>query len=112
MSKYVLSCILLLLIFATPSFSQSNTKGSVHGVIVDSIGNKQPLQNATISVRPLIAAFWSSPSIRWWGLTVRLCLPYDSSARRPGFGGMRRLLVKTPKWCFANWDCPMMRLTS
>src|ERR1700730_16606467 len=53
MSKYACLLILTGLIYATPSFSQSKTRGSVHGVIVDSIGNKQPLQNATISVRPL-----------------------------------------------------------
>jgi hypothetical protein len=41
------------LIFANPSFSQSNTRGSVKGLIVDSAGNKQPLPNATVSVRPL-----------------------------------------------------------
>ena len=53
MTKYALSCIIALLAFVTSSFSQSKTKGSVRGVIVDSIGNKQPLQNATISIRPL-----------------------------------------------------------
>src|ERR1700755_2070265 len=53
MSKYVISCLILGLFYATPSFSQSNTKGSVKGTIVDSAGNKQPLQNATVSVRPL-----------------------------------------------------------
>ena len=39
------------LIYATPSFSQ--TRGSVRGVIADSNANSQPLQNATVSVRPL-----------------------------------------------------------
>ena len=53
MNKYGFLLILTGLIYATPSFSQSKTRGSVHGVIMDSIGNKQPLQNATISIRPL-----------------------------------------------------------
>ena len=53
MGKYVFLLISLGLIHATPSFSQSGTRGSVKGIIVDSIGNRQPLQNATVSVRPL-----------------------------------------------------------
>lgn len=53
MSKYVFLLVFMGLIYTTPSFSQSNTRGSLRGVIVDSMGNKQPLQNATISVRPL-----------------------------------------------------------
>src|SRR5580658_7807343 len=53
MSKYVFLLVFIGIIYATPSFSQSNTRGSVKGVIVDSIGNKQPLTNATVSVRPL-----------------------------------------------------------
>jgi hypothetical protein len=53
MSKYVFLLIFMGLIFANPSFSQSNTRGSVKGLIVDSAGNKQPLPNATVSVRPL-----------------------------------------------------------
>ena len=53
MGKYAFLLIALGLLYTTPSFSQSNTRGSVKGVIVDSIGNKQPLQNATVSVRPL-----------------------------------------------------------
>ena len=53
MSKYVLLMLFMGLIYATPSFSQSGTRGSVKGIIVDSIGNKQPLSNATVSVRPL-----------------------------------------------------------
>jgi uncharacterized membrane protein YgcG len=53
MSKYAFLLILLGTVYATPSFSQSKTRGSVKGVIVDSLGNKQPLANATISVRPL-----------------------------------------------------------
>src|ERR1700722_2505168 len=53
MSKYVFLMLFMGLIYASPSFSQSNTRGSVKGVIVDSAGNKQPLANATVSVRPL-----------------------------------------------------------
>jgi hypothetical protein len=53
MSKYVFLLVFSGLIYATPSFSQSGTRGSVRGVILDSTGNKQPLQNATVSVRPL-----------------------------------------------------------
>jgi hypothetical protein len=53
MGKYVFLLVSMGLIYATPSFSQSNTRGSVKGVIVDSTGNKQPLSNATVSVRPL-----------------------------------------------------------
>ncbi len=51
MSKYVFLMIFIGLIYANPSFSQ--TRGSVKGVIVDSNANNQPLQNATVSVRPL-----------------------------------------------------------
>ena len=51
MSKYVFLMLFMGLIYATPSFSQ--TRGSVKGVLVDSLGNKQPLANATVSVRPL-----------------------------------------------------------
>src|SRR5579863_8884935 len=51
MSKYVFLMVFMGLIYATPSFSQ--TRGSVKGVIVDSNANSQPLQNATVSVRPL-----------------------------------------------------------
>ena len=40
-------------LFTTRSFSQSKVRGTVKGVIVDSAHGKQPLQNATISVRPL-----------------------------------------------------------
>ncbi|HEV3414291.1 MAG TPA: TonB-dependent receptor [Puia sp.] len=53
MTKYVFLLIILGLFYATPSFPQSKTRGSVRGVILDSSGNKQPLSNATISVRPL-----------------------------------------------------------
>src|SRR5580700_6909935 len=51
MSKYVFLMVFMGLIYATPSFSQ--TRGSVRGVIADSNANSQPLQNATVSVRPL-----------------------------------------------------------
>jgi Outer membrane protein beta-barrel family/Carboxypeptidase regulatory-like domain len=53
MSKYVLLLLLSGLFFATPSFSQGNVHGTVKGVLVDSAHGKQPLQNATISIRPL-----------------------------------------------------------
>jgi Outer membrane protein beta-barrel family/Carboxypeptidase regulatory-like domain len=53
MGRYVFFLVFMGLIYATPSFSQSNTRGSVKGVVVDSVGNRQPLQNATVSVRPL-----------------------------------------------------------
>src|ERR1700722_16929104 len=53
MGKYVLLLLLSLSFFTTPSFSQSKTKGSVGGGVVDSTGGKQPMQNATVSVRPL-----------------------------------------------------------
>src|SRR5579862_7438748 len=51
MRKYVFLLVMMGLIYATPSFSQ--TRGSVKGVIVDSSANNQPLPNATVSVRPL-----------------------------------------------------------
>ena len=53
MSKYVLLLLLSGLFFAKPSFSQSKVRGTVKGVLVDSAHGKQPLQNATISIRPL-----------------------------------------------------------
>lgn len=53
MGKYVFLMLSAVLFYATPSFAQSSTRGSVKGVVVDSVGNKQPLQNATVSVRPL-----------------------------------------------------------
>jgi hypothetical protein len=51
MGKYVFLLGFIGLIYSTPSFSQ--TRGSVKGVIVDSNANNQPLQNATVSFRPL-----------------------------------------------------------
>ena len=51
MSKFVFLMVFMGLIYATPSFSQ--TRGSVKGMIADSNANNQPLQNATVSVRPL-----------------------------------------------------------
>ena len=53
MSKYVLLLLLSGLFFTTPSFSQGNVHGTVKGILVDSAHGKQPLQNATISIRPL-----------------------------------------------------------
>ena len=53
MSKNVLLLLLSGLFFAKPSFSQSKVRGTVKGVLVDSAHGKQPLQNATISIRPL-----------------------------------------------------------
>ena len=53
MSKYVLLLLLSGLFFTTPSFSQGNVRGTVKGILVDSAHGKQPLQNATISIRPL-----------------------------------------------------------
>ena len=53
MGKYVFLLLLSGLFFTTRSFSQSKVRGSVKGVLVDSLGGKQPLVNATISVRPL-----------------------------------------------------------
>jgi uncharacterized membrane protein YgcG len=54
MSKYVFFWLLLSgIFFTTRSFSQSKVRGSVKGVLVDSAHGKQPLQNATVSVRPL-----------------------------------------------------------
>jgi uncharacterized membrane protein YgcG len=53
MSKYVLLLLLSGIFYATPSFSQSKVRGTVKGVLVDSAHGKQPLQNATISIRPL-----------------------------------------------------------
>src|ERR1700744_922602 len=53
MSKYVLLMLLSGFFFATPSFSQSKVQGTVRGILIDSAHGKQPLQNATISIRPL-----------------------------------------------------------
>ncbi len=53
MSKHVLLLLLSGLFFTTPSFSQGNVRGTVKGILVDSAHGKQPLQNATISIRPL-----------------------------------------------------------
>lgn len=53
MSKYVLLLLLSGLFFAKPSFSQGKVNGTVKGVLVDSAHGKLPLQNATVSIRPL-----------------------------------------------------------
>ncbi|HLZ89730.1 MAG TPA: carboxypeptidase regulatory-like domain-containing protein, partial [Puia sp.] len=53
MKKALLFLLILSLAFATHSFSQSNTRGSVKGVLVDTAGGRQPLVNATISITPL-----------------------------------------------------------
>jgi hypothetical protein len=53
MSKYLLLLLSFGIFFTTHSFSQSKVRGSVKGVLIDSLGGRQPLANATISVRPL-----------------------------------------------------------
>jgi hypothetical protein len=53
MGKYVFFWIFGAIVYATPSWAQSGTKGSVKGVIVDSAANRAPLPNATVSIRPL-----------------------------------------------------------
>jgi len=53
MGKYVFLLLLIGSFFTTRSFAQSKTRGSVKGVLIDSTGGKQPMQNATVSVRPL-----------------------------------------------------------
>jgi hypothetical protein len=53
MSKYLLLLLLSGVFFTTRSFSQAKIKGTVKGVLIDSLGGKQPLSSATISVRPL-----------------------------------------------------------
>ncbi|HEY4109213.1 outer membrane beta-barrel protein [Puia sp.] len=53
MKKVSLFLLILTLMSATRSFSQSNTRGSVKGVLVDTAGGRQPLANATVSITPL-----------------------------------------------------------
>ncbi len=53
MRKYLVLFLLCGAFFTTRSYSQSKTLGSVRGIVVDSLGGKQPLQNATVSFRPL-----------------------------------------------------------
>ncbi|HEY4061794.1 MAG TPA: outer membrane beta-barrel protein [Puia sp.] len=53
MRKYLVLLFLGGFFFTTHSFAQSKVKGTVRGVLLDSIGGKQPMVTATISVRPL-----------------------------------------------------------
>lgn len=53
MGKYSFCWLILAILYATPSFSQSKVRGSVRGVVADSAAGKAPLPNATISIRPV-----------------------------------------------------------
>ncbi|GGB10298.1 outer membrane beta-barrel protein [Puia dinghuensis] len=53
MKKFALFLLTGAFFLATPSFSQSNIRGTVKGVLMDTTDGKQPLVNATISVTPL-----------------------------------------------------------
>ncbi|HLI93714.1 MAG TPA: TonB-dependent receptor, partial [Puia sp.] len=53
MGKHVIFWLLLGISYATPSFSQSKTRGSVRGAVADSAANTAPLPNATVSIRPV-----------------------------------------------------------
>jgi len=53
MKKVLLYLLTFTLIITTRSFSQSNIRGTVKGVLMDTTDGKQPLVNATISVTPL-----------------------------------------------------------
>jgi len=53
MKKALLFLLLSTLVFTTNSFSQSNTRGTVKGVLVDTAGGRQSLVNATVSITPL-----------------------------------------------------------
>jgi hypothetical protein len=53
MKKALIFLLILTLAGATRSFSQSNTRGTVKGVLVDTAGGRQPLVNATVSITPL-----------------------------------------------------------
>ena len=53
MKKALFFLLLLTLLDVTRSFSQSNTRGTVKGVLVDTAGGRQPLVNATVSITPL-----------------------------------------------------------
>jgi uncharacterized membrane protein YgcG len=53
MKKELLFLLILTIICTTRSFSQSNTRGTVKGVLIDTLGGHQPLVNATVSITPL-----------------------------------------------------------
>jgi len=53
MKKALFFLLLSTFGFATNSFSQSNTRGTVKGMLVDTAGGRQPLVNATVSITPL-----------------------------------------------------------
>ena len=53
MKKALYLLLIGTLLCVTHSFSQSNTRGTVKGVLVDTLGGRQPLVNATISITPL-----------------------------------------------------------
>jgi hypothetical protein len=53
MKKYVILLLASAVLFTTRSFSQSKTKGTVKGVLIDTTDTRQPLVNATVSVTPL-----------------------------------------------------------
>jgi uncharacterized membrane protein YgcG len=53
MKKHLVLLLFCGAFFTTHSFSQGKVRGSVKGVVLDSIAGKTPLSNATISVRPL-----------------------------------------------------------
>jgi hypothetical protein len=53
MKKALIFTLILILGIATRSFSQSNTRGAVKGILVDTAGGRQALANATVSITPL-----------------------------------------------------------
>jgi hypothetical protein len=53
MKKALFYLLIFTLGFATHSLSQSNMRGTVKGVLVDTAGGRQALVNATISITPL-----------------------------------------------------------
>src|SRR6185437_16560914 len=53
MKKFVILLLATAVLFTTRSYSQSNIRGSVKGVLIDSSEGHQPMANATISVTPL-----------------------------------------------------------
>jgi uncharacterized membrane protein YgcG len=52
MNKFLLLLLCSATFVTTRSFSQSNVRGTVRGVLMDTTDGKQPLVNATISVTP------------------------------------------------------------
>ena len=53
MKKFLIILLASAVLFTTRSYSQSNIRGSVKGVLMDSSEGRQPMYNATISVTPL-----------------------------------------------------------